>query len=144
MLGFENGLDIYATHSELNVRRVPGVKYKKYLAKIVGAHPTYGLSREFLRYKKRTSDHDHIYYNYGHLPDGVYETSVRYYPHGNTTDDPLEVVRKICVVSHGVTEHPGGVHQKTGGVLYGYFLSYHNIISVIKAASFFASSLITS
>ena len=101
MLGFENGLDIYATHGELNVRRISGVKYKKYLAKIVGAHPTYGLSREFLRYKKRTSDHDHIYYNYGYLPDGVYETSVRYYPHGNTTDDPLEVVRKICVVSHG-------------------------------------------
>ena len=95
---FDNRLDLYDS-GELNVLKLNGKTFKKYVARIVGKHTVYGLDRRFLQYDKVINGWGCVYYQYKNLHDGVYETSVKYFEKNDLK--PVLIDRKICVVVAG-------------------------------------------
>ncbi len=70
-------------------------RFRKYMARICGEDDTFGLKRDFLRFKELEQYWGTIVYNYGALPDGVYEASVKYY---NSKDDDSLFLRDRKIV----------------------------------------------
>lgn len=62
-------------------------RFRKYMARICGKDDVYGLERQFLRFETQERAWGAVIYNYGELPYGVYEASVKYY--SNINDDSL-------------------------------------------------------
>ncbi len=95
---YDNSLWLY-DECEFSIKRIENMRFRKYLARICGEDAVFGLRRKFLRYHDVNVDRRNACYLYGDLPDGVYETSVRYYhPHENI---PAAVDRKICIIFDG-------------------------------------------
>ncbi len=96
---YDNILEYYE-ECEFSVKRIKNMRFRKYLARICGADSIYGYQRKFLRYDSVDADYGNIYYSYGDLQEGVYETCVRYYRPGEET--PAFADRKICIIFDGV------------------------------------------
>ena len=98
MFDYSNEIEIYDT-CEFTIKKQKNTRFKKYVAKINGTDPVFGLRRHFLRYAKATSEWGHVRYEYGDVPDGVYETSVKYFR--KDADQPFLTDRKLCLVWEG-------------------------------------------
>ena len=98
MEAFDNLLEIY-DECEFSVKRVKDMRFKKYLARICGEDSVFGYRRKFIRYHDSFTQHGNVLYRYGDLPDGVYETSVKYFREGD--EKPTDVDRKICLIVDG-------------------------------------------
>lgn len=75
---YDNSMELWE-NCEFNVKKLPNMRFKKYTARICGPDETYGLKRKFLWYTDCTNAFSRVFYNYGVLEDGLYETNVRYY-----------------------------------------------------------------
>lgn len=94
---YDNRADYCCDTCEFNVLRHRHFKFRKYMARICGSDPVYGLRRSFLRYTEKYVSYEYVYYNYGKLSDGVYETSVKYYDKKDETF-PVCVVKKYMIL----------------------------------------------
>ena len=95
---YDNLLEFY-DEGEFTVKRIRDMRYRKYLARICGEDPVFGFRRKFLRYRSADIGSRNARYLYGDLPEGVYETSVRYYRPDEKK--PVSVDRKICLLYNG-------------------------------------------
>lgn len=94
----DNELEIYDS-CEFSIRSLKNTRFKKYLAKISGEDPFFGLARHFLSYQSVTRGGGNVRYKYGKVPDGVYETSVKYFD--KDSNQPFITDRKLCLIWDG-------------------------------------------